>query len=84
MSSMYKPELYIFEPNGPELEVPPAYGPRAVARALGAVFDGAEWDDKHRALCAFLIADFTSGERHVITRLTRELKKADLQVVVLL
>lgn len=78
---MFKPMLYIFEAGTDnDLEVPAAYGPRAVARALGQVFDGSDWDDRHRGLVAELIADYTAGE-DVFLDLVRELRRADLLVV---
>lgn len=81
---MFKPMLYIFETDtNLELYVTVAYGPRAVARSLSAVFNkDAEWDDRHLGKVACLIADYTAGEK-VESELIREIRRADLHIVLL-
>lgn len=82
---MLRDMIYIFEANtDKELYVSMSYGPRAVARALGNVFnaDKEDWEPRHMGKVALLIADYTAGEK-VHEALIRELKIADLQVVFL-
>ena len=87
MTSMYKPQVHIFEADTDKsLEVPAAYGPRKIARALGNVFnaDKEDWDLRHMGKVALLIADYTAGERgSVVTDLNREIRVADLRIVFL-
>jgi hypothetical protein len=82
MATHFTPELFIFEPETDKsLEVTAQYGPRAVARALGQVFNtDAEWDERLMGKVANLIADYTSGERQVADELRRELRNANLHV----
>ncbi len=80
---MFKTMLTVFEPEtGASLDVSMAYGPRAVARGLSSVFNGAEWDDRHLGTVACLIADYTAGEK-VDAELIREIRRADLHIVLL-
>jgi len=83
MLNMYRPMLMVFEPDSDkQLEVPAAYGPRKIARALGNVFNSGseDWDLRHMGKVANLIADYTAGERVTID-LIREVRIADLQVI---
>jgi hypothetical protein len=85
MLNMYRPMLFIFEADTEKsLEVPAAYGPRKIARALGNVFNSGseDWDPRHMGKVANLIADYTAGEK-VEMELIREVRIADLQVVFL-
>lgn len=81
---MFKSKLYIFEADTDlELYISAAHGPRAVARGLSSVFNkDAEWDDRHIGTVACLIADYTAGEK-VEAELIREIRRADLHIVLL-
>ena len=79
----FAPMLFVFEPetdNSVEFTV--AEGPRKAYRLLCEAFPEGDWDPKHRAKVALLIADFTAGEGGA-GLLRMELARADLKVTYL-
>ena len=61
---MFETMIVVLDPaNGRTLELNVSHGPRAITRALAAVFnDDPYWDSRALGACGLILADYTADD----------------------